>query len=66
MLNFRYAKKHLSCSEDMMNDLKSTMALLAFTPQTTCKKYNVTETHLIIIIILLFNFAVYLCSVYLL
>lgn len=41
----RYARKYLSTGGDeMMSDLKSVMALLAFSPQTPCKKYKVTES----------------------
>lgn len=40
----RYARKHLSSGgEELMPDLKSAMALLAFTPTTTCKKYKVSR-----------------------
>ena len=40
---FRYAKKHLSNGgEELLEDLKSAMALLAFSPDTNCKKYKVS------------------------
>lgn len=37
----RYARKHLANGgEEMLGDLKSAMALLAFTPETPCRKYQ--------------------------